>query len=82
MPQSMRTANADEFHSRCFSEFGEGMQVAVNGIINGLTIAVLALAFTSVYLPTRVFHMRWVRVRGRAVLCMAALQHGCPRSWR
>src|SRR5438132_7884073 len=33
------------------------MQIFVNGIIAGLTIAVLALAFTVVYLPTRVFHV-------------------------
>ena len=31
------------------------MQIFVNGIINGLTLAVLALGFTLVYLPTRVF---------------------------
>lgn len=33
------------------------MQILVNGIITGLTIAVLALGFTVVYLPTRVFHL-------------------------
>lgn len=33
------------------------MQILANGIITGLTIAVLALAFTVVYLPTRVFHI-------------------------
>ena len=33
------------------------MQIFVNGTITGLTIAVLALAFTVVYLPTRVFHV-------------------------
>lgn len=33
------------------------IQVFVNGIISGLTISLLALAFTSVYLPTRVFHV-------------------------
>jgi branched-chain amino acid transport system permease protein len=33
------------------------MQIFVNGIITGLTVAVLALAFTVVYLPTRVFHI-------------------------
>lgn len=31
------------------------MQIFVNGMINGLTLAVLALGFTLVYLPTRVF---------------------------
>jgi branched-chain amino acid transport system permease protein len=33
------------------------MQILVNGIITGLTIAVLALAFIVVYLPTQVFHV-------------------------
>jgi branched-chain amino acid transport system permease protein len=33
------------------------MQVAVNGLATGLLIAVLALAFTVVHLPTRVFHI-------------------------
>jgi len=33
------------------------MQVAVNGIITGLSIALLALGFTVTYLPTRVFHV-------------------------
>lgn len=33
------------------------MQVFVNGLISGATIAVLALAFAVVYLPTRVFHI-------------------------
>jgi len=33
------------------------MQSLANGAITGLTIAVLALAFTVVYLPTRIFHI-------------------------
>lgn len=33
------------------------MQVAVNGIITGLALALLALGFTVTYLPTRVFHV-------------------------
>lgn len=33
------------------------MQILINGIITGLTIAVLALGFTVVYLPTGVFHI-------------------------
>ena len=33
------------------------MQIFLNGLISGLTIAVLALGFTVVYLPTRVFHV-------------------------
>lgn len=38
-------------------QLGLGMQILLNGLITGLTIAVLALAFTVVYLPTRVFHV-------------------------
>lgn len=33
------------------------MQILFNGIINGLTFVLLALAFTVVYLPTRVFYI-------------------------
>ncbi len=33
------------------------MQVAINGLISGLSIATLATAFSVVYLPTRVFHI-------------------------
>lgn len=33
------------------------MQMLVNGLISGATIALLALAFAVVYLPTRVFHI-------------------------
>lgn len=33
------------------------MQVIINGLITGLTMALLGLAFTLVYLPTRVFHL-------------------------
>jgi branched-chain amino acid transport system permease protein len=33
------------------------VQVLLNGIVSGLTIAILALAFGVVYLPTRVFHL-------------------------
>lgn len=33
------------------------MQIFWNGIISGLTIALLAMAFNVVYLPTRVFHV-------------------------
>ena len=33
------------------------MQVLINGLISGATIALLALAFAVVYLPTRVFHI-------------------------
>ncbi len=33
------------------------MQIIANGLVAGLTIVVLALAFVVVYLPTRVFHL-------------------------
>ena len=33
------------------------MQVLVNGLVSGASIALLALAFAAVYLPTRVFHI-------------------------
>ena len=33
------------------------MQILANGILNGLIIALMALAFQLVYLPTRVFHV-------------------------
>ncbi len=33
------------------------MQILANGILNGLIIALMALAFQLVYLPTKVFHV-------------------------
>lgn len=33
------------------------LQVAINGVISGLVIALLATAFSLVYVPTRVFHV-------------------------
>jgi branched-chain amino acid transport system permease protein len=33
------------------------MQILANGLVSGLTLAVLAVAFSVVYLPTRVFHI-------------------------
>lgn len=33
------------------------MQVLINGLVSGSTIALLALAFAVVYLPTHVFHI-------------------------
>jgi branched-chain amino acid transport system permease protein len=33
------------------------MQILINGLISGLTLSVLAAAFSAVYLPTRVFHV-------------------------
>lgn len=33
------------------------MQILINGLITGLTLAVLALGFTVIYLPLRVFYL-------------------------
>jgi branched-chain amino acid transport system permease protein len=33
------------------------MQILLNGLVSGLTIAVLALGFSVVFLPTRIFHI-------------------------
>ncbi|MBV9126369.1 MAG: branched-chain amino acid ABC transporter permease [Planctomycetes bacterium] len=55
------------------------MQVAVNGIISGLTIAVLALAFTAVYLPTRVFHIALAGIYAAVpFIAWAGLKQGWP----
>ena len=55
------------------------MQVAINGIISGLTIAILALAFTVTYLPTRVFHIALGGVYAAVpFIAWAGLRHGFP----
>jgi len=55
------------------------MQVAVNGLITGLTIAVLALGFTVTYLPTRVFHVALGGVFTIVpFVAWACLSIGCP----
>jgi len=55
------------------------MQIFVNGIIAGLTIAVMALAFTVVYLPTRVFHIALGAVYATVpFLAWAFLRDGWP----
>lgn len=53
------------------------MQIFVNGVITGLTFAVLALAFAVVYIPSRVFHFALgaVYVAGPFV-AWACLQRG------
>ena len=51
-------------------------QVLLSGIINGLNIALLATAFSLVYVPTRVFHIALGGVF--AVVPYVAL--GCQRS--
>lgn len=37
--------------------YGPLMQVLINGIVSGLALSLLALSFSVVYLPTRVFHL-------------------------
>lgn len=55
------------------------MQVVINGIINGLALAVLASAFSIVYLPTRVFFMGLAGVLVWAPFSAhTALAHGSP----
>jgi branched-chain amino acid transport system permease protein len=55
------------------------MQVLVNGIINGLPIAVLALAFTVVYLPTRIFYIALGAIYAAApFVTWSFIQHGWP----
>jgi branched-chain amino acid transport system permease protein len=49
------------------------MQVLINGTISGLTIAVLAIGFQSVYLPTRVFFIGLAGVYSLAPFLMHAM---------
>lgn len=41
--------------ARFFHTCSPGMQILANGLISGATLALLAIAFQAVYLPTRVF---------------------------
>lgn len=55
------------------------MQIFVNGSITGLTIAMLALAFSVVYLPTRVFHVALGGIYAAVpFIAWAFLQWGWP----
>lgn len=55
------------------------MQILINGSISGATIAMLALAFATVYLPTRVFHVALAGVFALApYLVWVFGQHGWP----
>jgi branched-chain amino acid transport system permease protein len=55
------------------------MQIFANGLITGLTIVVLALAFVVVYLPTRVFHIALGAVYSLVpFIVWFCLQHGWP----
>jgi branched-chain amino acid transport system permease protein len=54
-------------------------QILINGLINGLTLAVLALGFTVVYLPTRVFYVALGGVYSLApFIVWAGLRQGLP----
>jgi branched-chain amino acid transport system permease protein len=56
------------------------MQIILNGLINGLAIALLALGFQIVYLPTRVFFIGLAGLYALSpYLYMAMKQHG--QSW-
>lgn len=53
------------------------MQLLANAVITGLAIGVMGLAFTVVFLPTRVFHIALGGIYGLApFLAWAALRHG------
>jgi branched-chain amino acid transport system permease protein len=59
---------------------GAGMQLVVNGAASGAVVAVLALAFQLVYLPTRVFHFAMAALFAAApFVTWQALQEGVPR---
>lgn len=54
-------------------------QVLLNGLVSGLVLAVLALSFSLVYLPTHVFHIALAGVIALApYIAMACLKAGCP----
>jgi len=55
------------------------MQIILNGLINGLAIALLAFAFQMVYLPTRVFFIGLAGLYSMApYLALACLNVGAP----
>jgi len=55
------------------------MQVLLNGTISGLTLALLALAFMVVYLPSRVFYLALAGVYALApYITLACLRQGMP----
>lgn len=55
------------------------MQVLINGLISGLSIALLALAFQLVYLPTKVFHIGMGAIYAAApFFAWACVQAGAP----
>ena len=55
------------------------MQVLINGIISGLTLALLALAFMVVYLPCRVFYLALAGIYSLVpYIALTCLQRGWP----
>lgn len=55
------------------------MQILINGLVSGSAIALLALAFQAVYLPTRVFFIGLAGVYSfTPFIAHAALKHGGP----
>src|SRR5262245_19035790 len=53
------------------------MQILVNGLITGATIALLAVAFASVYIPTRIFYVALAGVYTVVpFVAWSLLQHG------
>lgn len=55
------------------------MQVLLNGLCNGMVIALLAIAYTVVYLPTRIFFIALAGIYvGCAYLTWAMLDKGIP----
>jgi len=55
------------------------MQILANGLVSGLTIAVLAVAFSVVYLPTRAFHIALGGIYAAApFVAWASVQAGWP----
>ena len=55
------------------------LQSLVNGAINGLVLALLALGFSLVYVPTRVFHLALASIYAAAPFVVwSCLQRGIP----
>ncbi len=55
------------------------MQIIANGIITGLTISILALAFSVVFLPTRIFHIAMGGVYAAVpFITWTFVNWGCP----
>jgi branched-chain amino acid transport system permease protein len=55
------------------------MQILANGLVSGLTTAVLAVAFAVVYLPTRVFHIALAGIyTAGPFVAWAGVQAGWP----